>query len=54
MSEPLDGPLHRHSQGVLMSLEKFEEAIQADQDVIGMLYTGSLGRGTAEDRKSVV
>ena len=48
MSEPLDGPLHRHSQGVLMSLEKFEEAIQADQDVIGMLYTGSLGRGTAD------
>jgi hypothetical protein len=31
-----------------MPLQQFEAAIQADQRVLGMLYTGSLGRGTAD------
>src|SRR5581483_10695652 len=30
-----------------LPLQQFETAIQADQRVLGMLYTGSLGRGTA-------
>src|SRR5258706_14613312 len=30
-----------------LPLRQFEAAIQADQRVLGMLYTGSLGRGTA-------
>jgi len=30
-----------------LPLRQFETAIQADQRVLGMLYTGSLGRGTA-------
>jgi hypothetical protein len=31
-----------------MHLQPFEAAIQADQRVLGMLYTGSLGRGTSD------
>jgi hypothetical protein len=35
-------------QAFSISLRQFEAAIQADQRVLGMLYTGSLGRGTAD------
>jgi hypothetical protein len=35
-------------QAFPISLRQFEAAIQADQRVLGMLYTGSLGRGTAD------
>ena len=35
-------------QAFPISLQQFEAAIQADQRVLGMLYTGSLGRGTAD------
>jgi len=31
-----------------MDLEQFEAAIKRDHEVLGMLYTGSLGRGTAD------
>src|SRR5438270_1050349 len=39
---------HQPSQAFPISLREFEAAIQADQRVLGMLYTGSLGRGTAD------
>ena len=35
-------------QAFPISLRHFEAAIQADQRVLAMLYTGSLGRGTAD------
>ena len=35
-------------QAFPIPLRQFEAAIQADQRVLGMLYTGSLGRGTAD------
>jgi hypothetical protein len=35
-------------QAFPIPLRRFEAAIQADQRVLGMLYTGSLGRGTAD------
>ncbi len=36
--------------GSLLSfqLQDFEAAVLADGDVLGMLYSGSLGRGTAD------
>ncbi|MFL5758341.1 MAG: hypothetical protein ACJ789_01305 [Thermomicrobiales bacterium] len=30
-------------------LERFEEAVLVDPDVLGVLFTGSLGRGTSDD-----
>jgi hypothetical protein len=39
---------HQPFQAFPISLRQFEAAIQADQRVLGTLYTGSLGRGTAD------
>ncbi|QBD76087.1 hypothetical protein EPA93_08730 [Ktedonosporobacter rubrisoli] len=39
--------MHEASYQSPIPLQRFEAAIQADQRVLGMLYTGSLGRGTA-------
>jgi len=48
MSEAAESSLDRHFQVVPMALQQFEAAIHTDQRVLGMLYTGSLGRGTAD------
>jgi len=48
MNDP-NNPSPKHPfQTFPIPLHQFEAAIQADQRVLGMLYTGSLGRGTAD------
>jgi hypothetical protein len=48
MSEPLEACGDRPDHAMPMSLEPFEAAIQDDARVLGVLYTGSLGRGSAD------
>jgi hypothetical protein len=45
MSEPLEPSLNNHFKATPMPLEQFEATIQ---EVLGMLYSGSLGHGTAD------
>lgn len=48
MSEPLEAFGDRPDHVLPMPLEPFEAAIQDDARVLGGLYTGSLGRGSAD------
>ena len=48
MNEPLEASVDRPDHAMPMLLQPFEAAIQGDGRVLGMLYTGSLGRGSAD------
>lgn len=48
MSEPLEAFGDRPNPQMPMPLESFEAAMQDDARVLGVLYTGSLGRGSAD------
>src|SRR5215467_1412788 len=48
MSEPLEACGDRPDHAMPMSLEPFEATIQDDARVLGVLYTGSLGRSSAD------
>ncbi len=48
MNDPNHLSLDHPIQAFPIPLRQFEAAIQTDQRVLGMLYTGSLGRGTAD------
>ncbi|GHO45838.1 hypothetical protein [Ktedonospora formicarum] len=48
MSEPLEVFEYSSDHALPMSLGPFEAAIKSNARVLGMLYTGSLGRGSAD------